>query len=220
MTCPYERYYSHQAGSADDGPIEFQVPGAGDDYIDLSHTLIHLKAKILNQDNTKLVTSTVVAPVNNWLHSLFSQLDVYLNQKLVSPPNNTYAYRAYIENLLNYAPAAKNSHLTCGLWYEDTAGNMDSTTDGNKGFIKRQELAGESKEIEMIGHLHGDLFNQEKFLINGVDMCVNSVMTHASVPAKQREELGITDSLVRLSVGLEDTEDLIADLDQALKAAF
>ncbi|KAG6450531.1 hypothetical protein O3G_MSEX006629 [Manduca sexta] len=47
-----------------------------------------------------------------------------------------------------------------------------------------------------------------------------SVMTHASVPAKQREELGITDSLVRLSVGLEDTEDLIADLDQALKAAF
>lgn len=47
-----------------------------------------------------------------------------------------------------------------------------------------------------------------------------SVMTHASVPALQREELGITDSLVRLSVGLEDTEDLIEDLDQAFKAAF
>ncbi|XP_023946791.2 cystathionine gamma-lyase [Bicyclus anynana] len=47
-----------------------------------------------------------------------------------------------------------------------------------------------------------------------------SVMTHASVPAAQREELGITDSLLRLSVGLEDTEDLIADLDQAFAAAF
>ncbi|XP_053622636.1 cystathionine gamma-lyase [Plodia interpunctella] len=47
-----------------------------------------------------------------------------------------------------------------------------------------------------------------------------SVMTHASVPALQREELGITDSLIRLSVGLEDTIDLIDDLEQAFKAAF
>ncbi|XP_077295911.1 cystathionine gamma-lyase [Arctopsyche grandis] len=46
-----------------------------------------------------------------------------------------------------------------------------------------------------------------------------SVMTHASVPEKQRMELGITDSLVRLSVGLEDVQDLIEDLLQALDAA-
>lgn len=47
-----------------------------------------------------------------------------------------------------------------------------------------------------------------------------SIMTHASVPDQQRAELGITDSLVRLSVGLEDVDDLVADLDQAFKAAF
>ncbi|KAL8610555.1 hypothetical protein ACOMHN_006275 [Nucella lapillus] len=46
-----------------------------------------------------------------------------------------------------------------------------------------------------------------------------SVQTHASVPADQREKLGITDSLIRLSVGLEDIEDIIQDIDQALKAA-
>ncbi|XP_028158848.1 cystathionine gamma-lyase [Ostrinia furnacalis] len=46
------------------------------------------------------------------------------------------------------------------------------------------------------------------------------LMTHASVPAEQRAELGITESLVRLSVGLEDTEDLIEDLKQALDASF
>lgn len=45
-------------------------------------------------------------------------------------------------------------------------------------------------------------------------------MTHASVPEEQRAELGITDSLVRLSVGLEDTDDLISDLEQAFKEAF
>uniref|UniRef100_A0A158R612 cystathionine gamma-lyase n=1 Tax=Syphacia muris TaxID=451379 RepID=A0A158R612_9BILA len=43
------------------------------------------------------------------------------------------------------------------------------------------------------------------------------LMTHASVPADERIKLGITDNLIRLSVGLEDAEDLIQDLDQALK---
>jgi cystathionine gamma-lyase len=45
-----------------------------------------------------------------------------------------------------------------------------------------------------------------------------SVMTHASVPEAQRAELGITDGLVRISVGLEDSQDLINDLEQALAA--
>lgn len=46
-----------------------------------------------------------------------------------------------------------------------------------------------------------------------------SIMTHASIPPEQRATLGITDNLIRLSVGLEDVEDLIADLEQALKVA-
>ena len=41
-------------------------------------------------------------------------------------------------------------------------------------------------------------------------------MTHASVPREEREKMGISDGLVRLSVGIENVEDLIADLDQAL----
>ncbi|CAK1585276.1 unnamed protein product [Parnassius mnemosyne] len=66
------------------------------------------------------------------------------------------------------------------LWYEDTAGKMDSTDGKNIGFVKRQELISESKEIEMIGHLHGDIFNQDKFLINGVEMSVKLVRSRES----------------------------------------
>lgn len=44
-------------------------------------------------------------------------------------------------------------------------------------------------------------------------------MTHASVPPEQRVILNIDDSLIRLSVGLEDVDDLIEDLDQALIAS-
>ncbi len=45
---------------------------------------------------------------------------------------------------------------------------------------------------------------------------VPALQTHASVPKEIREALGITEGLVRLSVGLEDVEDLTDDLDQAL----
>ena len=43
-------------------------------------------------------------------------------------------------------------------------------------------------------------------------------MTHASVPPDRRAALGITDGLIRISVGIEDVEDLQADLEQALSA--
>lgn len=46
-----------------------------------------------------------------------------------------------------------------------------------------------------------------------------SLMTHASVPDDQRSLLGIDDTLIRLSVGIESCHDLIADLDNALNAA-
>lgn len=46
---------------------------------------------------------------------------------------------------------------------------------------------------------------------------VPAKMTHASIPKERREKLGITDGLIRLSVGIEDSEDLIEDLEQALE---
>jgi cystathionine gamma-lyase len=54
--------------------------------------------------------------------------------------------------------------------------------------------------------------------LGGVESLVNhpAIMTHASIPAERRAQLGVTDNLVRLSVGIEALADLQADLDQAL----
>jgi cystathionine gamma-lyase len=54
--------------------------------------------------------------------------------------------------------------------------------------------------------------------LGGVESLINhpAIMTHASVPVEQRESIGISDTLIRLSVGVEDADDLIADLDHAL----
>ncbi|MCT3844872.1 cystathionine gamma-synthase [Elizabethkingia anophelis] len=56
--------------------------------------------------------------------------------------------------------------------------------------------------------------------LGGVESLANhpAMMTHASIPAEKRAELGITDDLVRLSAGIEDIEDLLQDLEQALNA--
>ncbi|MCA9244542.1 MAG: PLP-dependent transferase [Phycisphaerales bacterium] len=56
--------------------------------------------------------------------------------------------------------------------------------------------------------------------LGGVESLVNhpAIMTHASIPREIREARGVVDGLVRLSVGIEDADDLIADLEQALKA--
>ncbi len=57
--------------------------------------------------------------------------------------------------------------------------------------------------------------------LGGVESLIGHpvTMTHASVPKAMRESMGLTDGLVRLSVGIEDIDDLIADLDQALRRA-
>jgi cystathionine gamma-lyase len=54
--------------------------------------------------------------------------------------------------------------------------------------------------------------------LGGVESLIEhpALMTHASIPKREREKIGITDSLIRVSVGIEDVEDLIADLKQAL----
>jgi cystathionine gamma-lyase len=75
----------------------------------------------------------------------------------------------------------------------------------------------------------GDLERARRFLENtrlfalaeslgGVESLVNhpAIMTHGSVPRENRDRLGITDTLIRLSVGIEDVDDLIEDLSTAL----
>jgi cystathionine gamma-lyase/cystathionine beta-lyase/cystathionine gamma-lyase/homocysteine desulfhydrase len=83
----------------------------------------------------------------------------------------------------------------------------------------------------MIAFDLGTLENAGKFLgrvklcslaesLGGVETLIShpATMTHASVPAAERNRLGITDGLVRISVGIEDVEDLIADLEAAFAA--
>ena len=157
------RWVEHQPLTSLDsgGPIEFVIPGTGDAYLDLANTYLLIRAKVVRGVGTDLAADTPVAPVNNWLHSLFSQVDVYLNDTLVTPSSNTYPFRAYVDTVLSYGDEAKNAQLTSQLWYKDTAGHMDATNvDGNTGLNERRRYIAESRIVEMMGRLHVDLFLQ------------------------------------------------------------
>jgi cystathionine gamma-lyase len=95
--------------------------------------------------------------------------------------------------------------------------------------LARTQMAAFGGMVTMV--LKADLAGTRRFLENthlfalaeslgGVESLINhpALMTHASVPKDQREALGVTDSLVRLSVGVEDVRDLIDDLKSAFEA--
>lgn len=91
--------------------------------------------------------------------------------------------------------------------------------DGNPGFgaMISIDLGSFDKASEFIRHL--DIFALAESL-GGVEslICHPAKMTHASVSADDRERLGISDGLLRISIGVEDVDDLIADLDSALQS--
>ena len=164
----------HPLSNIKDGsPVEFNISGSGEDYIDLSSSHIYVKVKILQSDGTPLPDKEAVAPTNLFLHSLFSQVDVSLNERVISSSTNNYSYRAYIETLLNYGEDAKKSLLTCEGFFKDThlgTVNPLEETDINEGLKKRYELTRESQTLDMIGQLHCDIFQQNRLLLNLVDL--------------------------------------------------
>ena len=160
----------------DDAPIQFEINGSGENYIDLSNTSLLLQVKITKEDGTDLNNPTDVGPVNNWMHSLFKSVEVELNNVSVTDQSSGYAYQAYLENLLSYEGDAKNSQLQSVMWSADTAGEMDesklttSTAPAkNIGFEKRAQQTKASKLVELMGPLSVPIFNQDRLLLNGVD---------------------------------------------------
>jgi hypothetical protein len=118
-----------------------------------------------------------VGPSNLWMHALFSQVEVFLNNKLVTPSSTAYPYRTYIETILNFSKDAKDSHLTSALFYK--AGKMDVVNplaqDANTGLTQRHAYTRESKSVTMEGRIHSDLFAQDRYIFFAVPIKIKLV---------------------------------------------
>ncbi|XP_069072052.1 uncharacterized protein F54H12.2-like [Pleurodeles waltl] len=153
-------------------PIEFYVSGSTDMYLDLNNTLLHLVCKITKASGTNIEDDAKVAPIACPIATMFNQVDINLGDRLVTQSDNMYAYRAYIESILNYSREALDIQLLAGLFYKDTEAHLEDTAlDGsNVGFKKRASFAAGSRQFDLLGRIHSDLFFQDKLLINGIDL--------------------------------------------------
>lgn len=157
-----------------DTPIEIVVSGSGAEYIDLKRSKFYVKARILKADGTALAEEEKTGIVNLPLQSMFSQMDVYLNNKLVSFNTNNYPWKAYLKTILFSGKDDLKSQKQSELFYKDE-GKMDDANaynGGNAGLVLRYGFTEQSKTFELEGNLKEDIFDLDKYLINGVDIYI------------------------------------------------
>ncbi|XP_061170879.1 uncharacterized protein F54H12.2-like [Saccostrea echinata] len=140
----WEEYYPISSTlDSETAPIEFEIKGQGDQYLDLSQTYLKMVCQFVQNDGSDLAGDPAkTAPVNNILHSLFTEIDVNLNGKIITPGTDTYPYKAYLEKLLSYKPRTLATQMkACSLWEKDTAGHMDKRGLADLGVAANQNFA-------------------------------------------------------------------------------
>ena len=164
--------YHPLSNITDTGLIEFNVSGTGEEYLDLAKTQLFVKVKITKANGAALDAETKVGPVNLSLHSLLSQVDVSLNERLISPLTNPWPYCAMIEMLFNYGRDAKSSQLSMAMLYKDTPRKMDvvdpvaDDANANMGLKARYTFTKESNTLDMMEQIHSDIFSQDPLILN------------------------------------------------------
>jgi cystathionine gamma-lyase len=129
----------------------------------------------------------------------------------------------HAENALAVAQCLEGHANVESVWYPGLESHPQHE-------LAKKQTTGHSGIVTFV--LKGDLSHARRFLealevftlaesLGGVESLADhpAIMTHAAVPAEIRQELGIVDGLVRLSVGIEHIEDLLSDLEQALACA-
>ena len=116
------------------GPIEFTISAENFNHIDFANTFLYVRASVTAADGTDMGADVEISPECNFLHTMWSQIDLYLNGSPVTQSNNNYPYCAYIEILLSFGQDAKSSQLSAVLWHRNTAGRFDIRGDANSGY--------------------------------------------------------------------------------------
>ena len=84
-----------------------------------------MKVRIIKGRGDKIEIVQEVASINLLLPALFSQVDVFVQNRLVSSSTGNYSYKAMLQTLLKYGKSSKQTQFISQLWYDDTPGFMD-----------------------------------------------------------------------------------------------
>ena len=202
--------------------IEFYLPRfTGPNLYIPKEMYLKVDLELCKADGSAPDSTSNVAPINNVLHSLFSECRVYLEDYLVNDNNENYAFKAFMIDTLSFDMNAKYSYLQCQGYYQDTPNQMDAA--GNASFgIRRDKFKNAAKTayttdpVTFLGKLHSDLVSCECGIIPGIAMRVELTRADVdftlmipSVTDTEKYQLKITDATLLCSVAT-----LSADLEK------
>ena len=152
----------------------------------------------------------------------------------ITDPNTAWMLLRSLETLeLRMTRAGENAARVCAFLRDhpkvESVGYLGFLTEGRQADIYRRHCTGAGSTFSL--YLKGGEKEAFAFLdslkiahlavsLGGTETLASApaAMTHLSVPPERKQALGITDNLVRISIGVEDADDLVADFDQALRA--
>ena len=192
--------------------------------------VVHSATKYLN-GHSDLVGGVIVVGENKELADQIAFLQNSVGA--IAGPFESFLVMRSLKTLALRMERHCANALEIARWLEERSEIKSVSYPGLKSHphhdLARIQMRGFGGMVTIV--LKADLAGTRRFLENthlfslaeslgGVESLINhpALMTHASVPKEQREALGVTDSLVRLSVGVEDVRDLIDDLQFAFKA--
>jgi len=186
-------------------PIEFRISGASADYVLLPECLLCLKVRILKSNGDTLGVDDEVSLLNFPVNTMFRQVDVSLNQQIVSPNIGTnYMYKCIFDIVAGRYEGSVVP-LQAGLFFRDISGDMQNSRTkrgGNKGVMFRANWTNESKICDLQGPLFVDICQQYKYIPNGVEIDVklypNSDAFNLFTASAEQYQLEIQEAVLRV----------------------
>ena len=175
--------------SAEDTPIEIAVPGQGNEYTDLRRSRLYVKCKIVKSDGSPLASDEKTGIINITLQSMWSQIDTYMNGKLVSLNTSYYPWKSYLKLLLSNGNDIAQSQLQSQLFYLDDSvvDDPDPAAGSNGGLAQRYQFTQDSNIFDLEGPLYEDIFSLDKYLVNGVDIHLKLFRNRSSFTLVSKE---------------------------------
>jgi hypothetical protein len=91
QSCTFYDYHPLSTPSSS-GPITFNIPGNDVHYLDMSSLQLHLRVKIQSKNADITGDDPSIEPINNFLHSMFEQVSVHLNETQITPASTLYPF--------------------------------------------------------------------------------------------------------------------------------
>lgn len=174
-------YTSYRSTNQTDisNPVEFYIPGNTSDYVDLAATHLRLKLKITKLDGSSLTAEDYVVPVNMPIHAIWSNVEVFLNETMVSSSGTMYAHKAYIDTLLMQKSKEKeisgeqmfdfDEYGPLMLEYpKNTAKDPEPKLKMSEAMKERRKWSLLSAAFDVEGPLLADICKQMRLVLNGV----------------------------------------------------